>query len=224
MTVAPLPLHPDNRLSGAIAARALRRRMPSRAAIIRRRRMVALLKHFLPLVAFTLLAVLALWPEIVPEVDRARVSVQRLAPETESGQMKEASYHGVDDRDRPYTVTATIAQQDGPERINLTAPKADMSLASGNWIYVTAKQGVYLQHAGQLDLSGDVTLYRDDGTTMQTDSAAIDLKQGAAVGAEMVHAEGPSGTLDAQGFSLVDRATTIQFSGPGHMVLNQRGR
>ena len=31
-----------------------------------------------------------------------------------------------------------------------------------------AKDGVYLQHTNQLDLSRDVTLYRDDGTTVTT--------------------------------------------------------
>ena len=58
-----------------------------------------------------------------------------------------------------------------------------------------------MQHASQLDLSHDVVLYRDDGTTLRTESASIDLKNGAAANAEPVHAEGPFGTLDAQGFT-----------------------
>ena len=83
-----------------------------------------------------------------------------------------------------------------------------------------AKQGVFMQHINQLDLSHDVTLYRDDGTTLVTASAAIDLKNGAAAGAEPVHAEGPFGTLDAQGFTLLDKGANIQFTGPAHLVLN----
>ena len=31
---------------------------------------------------------------------------------------------------------------------------------------VQSKHGVFLQHSNQLDLSQDVVLYRDDGTTM----------------------------------------------------------
>jgi len=53
-----------------------------------------------------------------------------------------------------------------------------------------------------------------------TDSAAFDLWAGAVAGAEMVHAEWPFGTLDAQGFSFLDRGTVIQFTGPGRLVLN----
>ena len=37
----------------------------------------------------------------------------------------------------------------------------------------------------------------------------------------MTHVEGPFGTLDAQGFAMLDRAiAVIQFTGPGRMVLN----
>jgi lipopolysaccharide export system protein LptC len=36
----------------------------------------------------------------------------------------------------------------------------------------------------------------------------------------MVHAEGPFGTLDAQGFAVTDRGAVIQFPGPGRLLLN----
>lgn len=85
---------------------------------------------------------------------------------------------------------------------------------------VDAQRGVFMQHAGQLDLSGEVVLYRDDGVTLRSDSAAIDLKQGAAAGTEQTHAEGGFGVLDAQGFALVDKGAVIQFTGPARLVLN----
>jgi lipopolysaccharide export system protein LptC len=40
----------------------------------------------------------------------------------------------------------------------------------------------------------------------------------------MVHAEGPFGTLDAQGFALTDKGSVIQFTGPGRLVLNGRNQ
>ena len=134
--------------------------------------------------------------------------------------LTDARYRGVDEQGRPYTLTAATAQQVGPERINLTTLKADITLADGTWLMLQSKHGVFLQHTNQLDLSHDVTLYRDDGTTMTTASASIDLKNGAAAGAEPTHAEGPFGTLDAQGFTITDKGTAIQFTGPAHLVLN----
>ena len=77
-----------------------------------------------------------------------------------------------------------------------------------------------VQQDNALDLSGDVMLYRDDGTTLYTESAAIDLKQGAAAGSEPVHAEGPFGRLDAKGFALTDKGEEIQFAGPAQLLLN----
>ncbi len=49
---------------------------------------------------------------------------------------------------------------------------------NGSWTYGESQHGVYSQHAGLLDMSGDVVLYRDDGVTLRTQSAAMDLKQG----------------------------------------------
>jgi lipopolysaccharide export system protein LptC len=85
---------------------------------------------------------------------------------------------------------------------------------------VQSKDGVFLQHSGQLDLSHEVTLYRDDGTTLVTASASIDLKNGAAASSDPTHAEGPFGTLDAQGFTVTDKGAAVQFAGPAHLVLN----
>jgi lipopolysaccharide export system protein LptC len=187
---------------------------------MRRRWLVRLSKRLLPVLALALLASIALWPEIARDTDRSRLSYRRGVGVPESGQMVAATYHGVDANGRPYTMTAAAAHQVDADRINLTEPKGDVTLESGSWLMGQSHQGVYLQHEGSLDLSKDVHLYRDDGTTLDTSSATLDLKQGAAAGAEMVHSEGPFGTLDAQGFAVTDRGAVTQFSGPGRLVLN----
>ena len=80
--------------------------------------------------------------------------------------------------------------------------------------------GVYMQHSSLLDLSGNVTLYREDGTTVTTDTATVDLKAGAAANNSRVHAEGPFGTLDAQAFAITDNGNVMQFTGPARLVMN----
>jgi lipopolysaccharide export system protein LptC len=136
----------------------------------------------------------------------------------------DAQYRGVDERGRPYTVTASVAVQVTPEKVELTGPKGDITQENGTWLMLQSKQGVYVQHASQLDLSRDVVLYRDDGATLRTESAAIDLKNGAAASAETVRAEGPFGTLDAQGFTITDKGGSIQFAGPARLVMNAHGQ
>jgi lipopolysaccharide export system protein LptC len=183
--------------------------------------MILLAKWLLPAAALALLCTLALWPEVKRIESGARTAATDFSGDVTAARVTEAQYHSVDQHGRPYTLTAAIALQDGPERINLTTPKGDITLENGTWMMVKAKQGVFIQHSNLLDLSHDVTLYRDDGTTLLTASASLDLARGAAAGAEPVHAEGPFGTLDAQGgFTATDKGTSIVFAGPAKLVLN----
>jgi lipopolysaccharide export system protein LptC len=216
-----MPIQTTPRTRRPLPSRRVRRpALPAMRGLARRRWFVGLAKRLLPLAALALLASIALWPEIVREVDHSRLTYRRDGVTPQSGQMSQATYHGVDSNGRPYTMTASTARQVDPDRINLTDPKGDLSLESGNWLMTQSRRGVYLQHEGSLDLSNEVQLYRDDGTTLDTSAATLDLKAGAAAGAEMVHAEGPFGTLDAQGFAVTDRGAVIQFTGPGRLVLN----
>lgn len=207
----------DRRLSAAMSARP--RRRTSVAELARRRQRILLAKWVLPAVALLLLGSIAVWPEI-QRIETTARNAGHLTADVATARLTDARYHSVDSHNRPYTLSADVAQQDGPDRVNLTAPKGDITLENGSWVMVKAKQGVYLQHSNQLDLSHDVTLYRDDGTTLVTASAAMDLTQGAGAGSQPVHAEGPFGTLDAQGFTLTDKGTSIEFTGPAKLVLN----
>ncbi len=207
-----------------LASRRPQRKAPTPRRIARRSWMVTLAKRLLPVVALALLTTVAFWPEISRDTMEARMALNRGIVAPESGQLTEPRYNGVDDEGHRYTITADTARQVSADRINLVAPVGDLTMQNGTWIWVTSKAGVYLQQAQQLDLSGDVTIYRDDGITLATDSAAIDLKEGAAAGSARVHVEGPFGTLDAQNFSVLDRGAVIQFAGPGHLVLNGQSK
>ena len=220
MSVAPLHHPRTDRLT---AGSARMRTPPSRRSVVARRRTLLLTKLLLPLLAMLLLASVALWPQLSSLFDKTRITYRHggLSADVQSGRLLNLRYHGLDARNRPYTVTAAEAVQIGPERIDLTTPKGDVVSENGSWTYAESKQGVYRQHAGLLDLSGDVVLYRDSGVTLYTQSASMDLKQGAAAGGEPTHAEGPFGTIDsAQGFALVDKGAVIQFDGKSRLLRN----
>jgi lipopolysaccharide export system protein LptC len=187
----------------------------------RPRWLVRIAKYVLPVVALALLASIALWPEISRSLDRSRVTWRALSMMSGGvGRMVRPLYRGLDGRDRPYMVSADTADRDGPERLNLAAPVGDVTLQNGTWLNLRAKTGVFIQHSNELDLTGDVTLYREDGTIMRSATATMNLKQGAATSNDYTHAEGPFGTLDAEGFTLVDKGSVIQFRGPAKLVLN----
>ena len=206
---------------GTMGGMVRRRPTPTARAIARRRFIVGSTKWLLPLFAVLLLGSIAAWPEITRVSDQGRVAFRRaFQVDPDSGQMLKPRYRGIDERSRPYTVTAATAQQTSSERIALTQPKGDLTTESGTWIYVEAKEGVFIQHRSLMDLSHDVSLYREDGTVLQSDTAALDLKAGVATSADKTHAEGPFGILDSQGFTLTDKGAVIQFAGPAHGILN----
>ena len=203
---------------------AMRRRVPRPGGIARRRFLVQFTKRVLPVGALALLATIVLWPEISRDAERHRLGFRNIGGMPVNGQMDTATYHGIDERGRPYTMTAAAARESAPGRVELTEPKGDITMGSSGWVMVQSHKGSYLQHAGDLDLSGDVVLYRDDGMTLHTDTADVDLKAGAAASTDMTHTEGPFGHLDSQGFTLTDRGNLVRFPGPGHLVMRAAGR
>jgi lipopolysaccharide export system protein LptC len=220
MSLSPLsgntaPRQPRQRMAGEVRIR----RAPTAGALTRRRLMITTTKFILPVVALALLATIALWPEFDRENNAARIALRRIG-EIDGAEVIDAHYHGVDDQGRPYTVTAATAKQEGPEKVDLTMPNGDMTLQNGTWTAMKSKDGVFIQHSNLLDMWKDVVLYRDDGTTLYTQSMSMDLKNGAAAGSQPVHAEGPFGTLDSHGFALVDKGSVIQFTGPARLVMN----
>lgn len=219
MSTRPMP---RGRLMQAASSRL--RQTPGARALWRRRLTIRLTKWALPAVALALLTAIALWPEFDRATERVRISFRRIAAEIEGATMVEPRYRGVDQRNRPYTVTAERARQSSQDRIDLVAPKADISTEDGRWLMLQSRKGVYIQSAENLDLSEDVTLYRDDGTTMTTATVSIDLKAGVALSDDAVHVEGPFGVIDAQGFTVTDKGAAVHFNGPASATLNGASR
>jgi lipopolysaccharide export system protein LptC len=217
MSSTTTPRQPRRRIGGE----ARTRRPPTPRGLFRRRLFITTTKFILPMIGLALLASIALWPEFDRANNAARIALRQLAGQVDGGEVIDAHYHGVDDQGRPYTLTAATATQDGPEKFNLTQPYGDMTLQNGTWVSMKSQLGAFVEHTNLLDMWKDVVLYRDDGTTLYTQSMSMDLKNGAAAGSQPVHAEGPFGTLDAQGFALVDKGDVIQFTGPSKLVLNE---
>ncbi len=197
------------------------RRAPSTGELARRRIFVAVAKALLPAAAVVLLGAIVLWPEFDSAADRGRVSFRRvLQARPEALRIVEPRFQGVDEQNRPYTVTALLATQAGDaDLVNLQTPRADLLMTDGSWVYVEAREGRFDKPRNHLDLTGRVTVHHDDGTQFVTETAAIDLGAGSAQGDDPVAAQGPFGTLTAQGFRLFDRGQVVLFTGNARTVL-----
>jgi lipopolysaccharide export system protein LptC len=185
-------------------------------------RFVWLMKLALPVVACVVLLLVAVWPDLKPTQERFPISVSDLKIETAGGQrVINARFTGVDSDNRPFSVTAdsVVQEVDGTAGVKLTQPKADVTLAGDSWVAVAAPEGRFWRKKEVLELSGGVDLFHDEGYEFRTESARIDFRNGAARGDSPVHGQGPFGTIDAQGFQVVDSGDRILFTGKSRMVL-----
>lgn len=189
--------------------------------------MVRLAKLALPAIALALLCLLLFWPEL--DGKEGRLSFRRgqsLVPE--ALQVTSPLYQGLDELNRPYTVTAMLArQQPGPvqagaEVIDLDAPRADITLTDGAWLFIESRDGTYHRGRNWLDLRGDVTIYHDNGTRFRSEVAGVDLTAGQASSDRATQAQGPFGTIESEGFELTERGAVMVFTGRAHAVLEGR--
>lgn len=194
---------------------------PSAAQIARRRIAVRLAKFLFPLLGVALLIGIAVWPEIDRMDDRARVSFRRVANTgPDAVRVVEPRYQGIDEQNRPYTVTAEVAAQtDSPDIVDLNRPRADILMTDGSWVLLESREGRYDKGSSRLDLSGEVTLWQDGGNLLVTEAAEIMLHDGSASGDRPVAAQGPFGTLVSEGFRLTERGQVVIFTGRAHAVL-----
>ena len=185
-------------------------------------RFVTLMKYALPVVAGSVMLLVVVWPELKPKPERFAVGISELNVDIEGGQrVMNARFTGVDSENRPFSVTAdsVVQEADSDDGVRLTQPKADVTLASNSWVAIAAPQGTFWRKQEVLNLVGGVDLFHDDGYEFQTQEARIDFRNGAASGDTPVKGQGPFGTVNAEGFRIVDNGDRIIFSGKSRLVI-----
>lgn len=183
-------------------------------------RFVTLMKYALPVIAGSVLLLVVVWPEFKPKPERFAVGISDLKVNVEGGQrVVNARFTAVDSENRPFSVTADAVVQDAKDGVKLTQPKADVTLAGNSWVAIAAPQGTFWRKPKVLNLVGGVDLFHDAGYEFQTEEARIDFRIGAASGDTPVKGQGPFGTVDAEGFRIVESGNRIIFNGKCRLVI-----
>jgi lipopolysaccharide export system protein LptC len=189
-------------------------------------RFVAAMKLVLPVVAASLLLLVAAWPRIEAQLEKIAALPRLDLKEARDLRMVNARFSGLDKLNRPYTVTAETARQmpSKDDLVSLEGPKADITLQNGAWIAATSETGVYQQQQQILDLFGQVHVFHDAGIEFITDSARVFMGQGTAEGTDHIEGQGRFGELAAEGFQLLDRGERVIFTGKARLLLIQQPR
>lgn len=195
----------------------------SAARFLRRSQKVGVAKRLFPALGLLILAALAAAPELRsgPGADRVAYRIGSTA-NLPASKLSGAKYHGTNQQGEPYTVTAESAVELGPDQVVLTAPMGDITLKSGAWLMLKSAHGMYHPQSGKLELTGGVTLYRNDGMILTTARMQVDMRAGSAGSTDPTSVQGAFGTLNAQnGFILTGRGAQVTFKGPARLVLTQ---
>ena len=129
-------------------------------------------------------------------------------------QMLNANFHGFDENNQPYNITAKTALQMDQNNVTFDQLNADITLRSGEWISTQADKGSLKMKEHLLYLNGKVQLFTDEGYEMHTDSMLIDLEKKFSVTEDTVTGQGPFGTIKSNGAVFDSTAKVATFNGP----------
>ena len=177
---------------------------------------VGCMKVVLPATAAALILLIVVWPQLDSGDSRFRIRVSDLsAGLADNLSMLNARFDGLDDKNQPFSVTADEASQTPGLNniIDLAFPKADITLEDGAWLAVEAQEGTYDRDSKVLKLSGNVSLFHDKGYELTTDNVRVDLEASIAEGFEIVTGQGPFGSIESQGFRVLERGEQGVFHG-----------
>lgn len=224
---------------------------PPSSPVTRYTRRVKFMRIILPLVALGILGTLFILPfysdaPIVrkrepvehknipkspanPPADDGTASPPIVVPDGKSAlEMSKPRFDGLDSKGRPFTLVADkVMQQEGmvDADMHLIAPVADIRLNPEESLAVTAENGVYSQQNQAIDLSGNVTLFHDNGYSLTSDTMHVDIQTGHAVTADPTYLRGSDGIIDGMGgFELDNFGDHITFKGPAKLILYKTGK
>tara|TARA_R110002072_G_scaffold10287_6_gene48009 strand:- start:394 stop:1077 length:684 start_codon:yes stop_codon:yes gene_type:complete len=189
-------------------------------------RFVRIMRFALPLAAIVLVVVLVLGQKtqesIIEPIDEA--TTPELSKESiERNELLNPKFESMDKKNQPYKITADRAIQGKKNKdlIMLDRPIGTMTLDDGMSITVHSDTGAYRQDTERFFLQGGVFLEQNQGYTMQTDEAHIDLRQNYVWSEKQVTGQGPDITIDASGVRANGQTGEIVFTGPAKLVLTK---
>lgn len=181
------------------------------------------MKVLLPILALILIALVVVLPQLREIEGEFSFGLSLLSQEEDlrSTTVLGARFEGTDRNDRPYTITASSAEErhDDDEAIDLSDLEADITMVDGTWVAVTAEEGTYLKTDQSLTLRGAVNLFQDQGYELQTETARIDLSSGDVTSEDRVLGQGPFGTIESDGLEVREAGQIVRFTGATELNL-----
>ena len=182
-------------------------------------RFVKSAKVFLGMLVLGLMVLMFLYP-LIKKSTTVRIAFGNVDKgESAPTQMKNANFHGFDENNQPYNVTATVATQIDQNTIEFDKINGDISLNTGKWINITADKGRLQVNEKLLSLTDNVEMFTDDGYEMRTQAMKIDVGKKLATSEVAVEGYGTLGTLNSLGAVFDGNKHVAVFKKPVHVKI-----
>ncbi|MFL2780881.1 MAG: hypothetical protein ACJZ9G_01500 [Rhodospirillales bacterium] len=108
-------------------------------------RFVSIMKFLLPSIAFILVSLLLIWPEINLSKKEFSLKFSSINPTNPTQPMMiNARFVGTDSKNQPFSITADLAKNIllSGSSLELEMPKADIGIKDGTWLAIIANTGI----------------------------------------------------------------------------------
>lgn len=202
------------------------KRKINRAAERRYTRIVNTLKIALPILALLIVVTVVLYSGFNPNRDKILLTPSQMDTVADDLRMTNPRLSGVDGAQRPYTVTAEYAEQQKgrPDLVQLKKIEADVTLEGNQWLSITAESGLLDGDKRTLTLDGGIAAFSDTGYEIHTQAAIVNFEEGKISGPQPVEAQGPLGTIKANGFEVLRDLKQVRFLGNVQTHYTPEGR
>ncbi len=186
-------------------------------------RFVRIMRLALPLAAVIIVAVLFIR---VSMEEKNIEPIKQNSPEIKEqhiakNELLNPKFESMDKDNNPYEITAERAVQGeiNKDLIMLDRPVGVISMNKGTNITMSSDTGAYRQDTGRFFLQGNVFLQHDDGYSLRSSEAHIDLKQNFAWTEKDVQGGGDDLSIVSKGVSANGKTGEIIFVGPAKLIL-----
>ena len=184
--------------------------------------LVRILKIVLPVAVGLLLAYVFLSPlsktkEVSFLLDKNKVDVAN-----ERMKVQAAQYRGLDDKGRPFTVTAQRALQPSSTDpvVQISGMSAEIALADGPG-RVTAERGRYNLDTQKVDVLGPIDVTAGQGYRLQTRDVTMDFNTKKVSGQNGVEGQMPLGSFTAGQLDADLQERSVRLSGRARLHIVQ---
>ncbi len=201
---------------GFVPAEEVARRAEALARWRKRSELVHFYRRALPATMAALGVICVGWIAV-----RSLIAHFREAPDVATIHMLHPIYYGRNDEGQPYKMSASLAVRDAvdPNRIALNDPSYTQTTEAPAPEVVTADRGVYNDKTKLLDLFGHVRATDGKDNHFESTFAHVDLNKSDVTGKVPMYAYGPSGTLRAQSYMILNKGQHMFFIGAVHSHL-----